>query len=76
LVLERKARGSAVKGDGLGEAGGILSLRLDESGEPLFGSAEKRTFGELLHNELHNGRGAGRIVEIVRKIITVRWPRG
>ena len=51
-------------------------MRLGEPAESLSGYAEKRTFGELLHNELHNRRGAGRIVEIVRKISTVRWPRG
>jgi hypothetical protein len=38
--------------------------------------AEVRRFGEPLHNELHSRKGAGRIVEIVRKIDTVRWPRG
>jgi hypothetical protein len=37
---------------------------------------EARRFGELLHNELHNSISRTRIAEIVRKIITVRWPRG
>ena len=31
-----------------------------------------RRFGELLHNRI----GRERIVEILRKIDTVRWPRG
>jgi hypothetical protein len=37
---------------------------------------EQRRSSELLHNELHNRLDHRRIAEIVRKIDTVRWPRG
>jgi hypothetical protein len=54
----------------------VLSLDKRSSAKPPARWTEKRTFGELLHNELHNRIGRRRLAEIVRKIITVRWPRG
>jgi hypothetical protein len=54
----------------------MLSLTTRSSAETAVKMNRGTKSGELLHNELHNPIGRRRVAEIVRKIITVRWPRG